>query len=237
MTYRNYNICDLKVQCDLKHDTMLLRSEKYLCNDAINTPDIVIPYPEKRIKALCSKEPHINADDAENMLTAEIFYKELLNFNGFMLHSSAVVVDGKAYLFSAPSGTGKSTHTSLWLQAFDERAYILNDDKPALRFFENGDVIAYGTPWSGKSDLNVNVGIPVQGICILERATENFILPLSDGDATFNLLNQTIRPTEESAMLKLLDYIDSLVRTVPIWRMGCNISLEAAHTAYNAMSK
>lgn len=236
MMYQNYNICGLGVQCDFRYNTMRSRSEKYLCGEG-GTVDIVIPYPEQQIKELCRRESHIDADGAENMLTAEFFYKELLKFDGFMLHSSAVVVDGRAYLFSAPSGTGKSTHTSLWLEVFGERAYILNDDKPALRFFENGGVIAYGTPWSGKSDLNVNTGVPVQGICVLERAEENFILPMSDGDAAFSILNQTIRPTEESAMLSLLDYVDRLVRTVPVWRMGCNISPEAAHTAYNAMSR
>lgn len=235
--YRNYNICGLNVQCDFRRNTMTQRSEKYLCDGGSGAPDMVIPYPEEQIKALCCRETHITADDAENMLTAEFFYKELLKFDGFMLHSSAVVVDGRAYLFSAPSGTGKSTHTSLWLKAFGERAYILNDDKPALRFFESGEVIAYGTPWSGKSDLNVNIGVPVQGICVLERAQDNFIIPISDGDAAFSILNQTIRPTEESAMMQLLDYVDRLVSSVPVWRMGCNISVEAAHTAYNAMSK
>ena len=237
MMYRNYNICGLNVQCDLRHSTMLQRSEKYLCDGASGASDMVIPYPEEQIKALCRREAHITADDAENMLTAEFFYKELLKFDGFMLHSSAVVVDGRAYLFSAPSGTGKSTHTSLWLKVFGERAYILNDDKPALRFSESGEIIAYGTPWSGKSELNVNTGMPVQGICVLERAEENFIVPMSDGDAAFSILDQTIRPTEESSMLLLLEYIDRLVRTVSVWRMGCNISPEAAHIAYNTMSK
>ena len=233
--YRSYDICGLSVQLDLRHETMLSRSEKYLSEGS--TFDIVIPYPEEQIKSLCRREPHLNADSAENMLTAECFYTQLLKFDGFILHSSAVVVDGKAYLFSAPSGTGKSTHTALWLEVFGERAYILNDDKPALRFFENGEVIAYGTPWSGKSDLNVNTGVPVQGICVLERAEENFIQPLSEGDAVFGVLNQTIRPTEEGTMSLLLDHIDSLIKAVPVWRMGCNISHEAALTAYNAMSR
>ena len=233
---KSFSICGLSVQLDLRHSTMISRAEKYLCEN-IGSADIIIPYCGQKIAQLCARQPHITADSAENILTAEAFYKHLLKHNGFMLHSSAVVVDGRAYLFSAPSGTGKSTHTSLWLQEFGERAYILNDDKPALRLTDSGEVLAYGTPWSGKSDLNVNTGVPVQGICVLERAAENFIHPMSDGDAVFSILNQTIRPTEESAMSLLLDYIDQTIKAVPVWRMGCNISKDAALTAYNAMSK
>lgn len=231
-----YNICGLKVLADLRHDTMLSRSEKYLSDHQPDESEITISYDRPAIGRLLAQGISSEAA-AENMLTANVFYTELLKRGGFMLHSSAVVVDGRAYLFSAPSGTGKSTHTSLWLKVFGERAYILNDDKPALRFSESGEIIAYGTPWSGKSELNVNTGVPVQGICVLERAEENFIVPMSDGDAAFSILDQTIRPTEESSMLLLLEYIDRLVRTVSVWRMGCNISPEAAHIAYDTMSK
>ena len=72
-----------------------------------------------------------------------------------LLHSSAVVVDGYAYLFSADSGTGKSTHTGLWKQHFGDRAYIINDDKPAIRKVD-GEWYVFGTPWSGKTDTSVN---------------------------------------------------------------------------------
>ena len=232
---RSYSICGLKVQCDFRYNTMCSRSEKYLSEDTSAKPDMVIPYPEEQIKALCKAQPHISPEEAENMLTAEAFYTNLLRFNGFMLHSSAVAVDGKAYLFSAPSGTGKSTHTSLWKEVFGDRAVIINDDKPAIMLTDSG-IFAYGTPWSGKSDLNVNYGVPVQGICVLERSENNFIKRLPDGDAVFGILNQTLRPTEEDNMSVLLDYIDRLIGAVSVWRMGCNISMEAVSVAYNAMS-
>ncbi len=231
---QNYSICGLNVRCDFRYGTMLTRSEKYL-SEAEAAPDIAIPFPDAQIKALFAENPQLTTEGCENMLTAEMFYTGLLSHGGYMLHSSAVVVDGRAYLFSAPSGTGKSTHTSQWLKLFGERAYILNDDKPALRLTENC-VTAYGTPWSGKSNLNVNTGVPVAGICVLERSEQNFIEPLDEGTAIFSILNQTLRPKEEAAMDTLLTYIDRTIATVPVWRMGCNISLDAAQTAYNAMS-
>lgn len=230
---KSYNVCGLKVRADFRHDFMTSRSEKYLCAD--DTADILLPYDEARINSLMERGC-ASIHSAENIVTADAFYTALLGFDGFMLHSSAVAVDGRAYLFSAPSGTGKSTHTGLWLRLFGERAQIINDDKPALRFI-GSEVIAYGTPWSGKSDLNVNIGVPVGGICVLERSETNFIELLDEATAVYSILNQTIRPSRPELMSCLLEYVDRLIRTVPIWRMGCNISTEAAQIAYDAMSK
>ena len=229
-----YNICGLDVLADFRYDTMLHRSEKYRSEFPHDKAVIRINYDRPAIDKLLLRGITSEAS-AENILSANMFYTELLKHGGFMLHSSAVAVDGRAYLFSAPSGTGKSTHTSLWKEVFGERAVIINDDKPALMLTKD-KLIAYGTPWSGKSDLNVNTGVPVQGICVLERSQENFINRLSDGDAIFAVLNQTIRSSDERFMSRLLDYIDSMMKYVPVWRMGCNITHEAAIMAYNAMS-
>ncbi len=229
-----YNICGLTVCADFRHKTMTERSAKYECEEKV--PDFVIPLvPESEYKRLTAY-PEIDEDGAENVFTADYFYTALLKFGGFMLHSSAVEVDGKAYLFSAPSGTGKSTHTSLWLELFGDRARIINDDKPAIRFID-GKAYAYGTPWSGKSDLNVNVSVPIQGICVLERSENNFIEPLDQGTAVFSILNQTIRPRNGEYMNNLLTLLDKVIGSVPVWRMGCNISLEAAELAHKTMSQ
>lgn len=230
---RSYNICGLNVRADFRYDLITRRAEKYLSDEA--EPDICIPYDEKRMQELIAGGAS-TVDSAENMLTADMFYTQLLEHGGFMLHSSAVAVDGRAYLFSAPSGTGKSTHTRLWREVFGERAIIINDDKPALRII-NGEVIAYGTPWSGKSDLNENMGVPVGGICVLERSEVNFIEPLDEAAAVFAILNQTLRPKGERLMSSLLGLLDEVIGRTPVWRMGCNISPEAARMAYEAMSK
>ena len=213
---------------------MLQRSEKYLCED--KTPDLTIPpVPQSEYERLTANAG-IDEDAAENIFTADYFYTSLLRFGGFMLHSSAVEVDGRAYLFSAPSGTGKSTHTSLWLKLFGDRARIINDDKPAIRVID-GKAYAYGTPWSGKSDLNINGAFPIAGICVLSRSESNFIEPLDEGTAVFSILNQTIRPKNPAYMNSLLTLLDKVIAAVPVWKMGCNISLEAAELAYKEMSK
>lgn len=230
---KGYKICGLSLKCDFRYETMIKRSEKYLF--PIEAADITIPYNPAAMEAYGKLAPLLNKDDLELMYTAQRFYIDLLKFDGFMLHSSAVEVDGRAYLFSAPSGTGKSTHTEQWLKLFGDKAQIINDDKPAIRI-ENGKIYAYGTPWSGKSDLNVNGGFPIGGICVLERSETNFIEPLDEGTAVFSILNQTLRPSDPQNMSMLLDLLDKVIKAVPVWRMGCNISVEAAKMAYEAMS-
>lgn len=179
--------------------------------------------------------PQLSDEDCEYLCSGSSFYRQLLAFGGMMLHASAVVVDDRAYLFSAPSGTGKSTHTKLWLELFGDRAYLLNDDKPALRL-EDGQWYAYGTPWSGKFDLNRNARVKLGGICFLRRAEENEIIPLTGAKAAYHLYDQTVRPPITDLVEKLLELMDALVTRVPMWSMGCNQEREAARMAYEVMS-
>lgn len=232
---KSYKICDLVVNMDLKYSMIRDRAEKYLIEKS-DSPDVIIESDEYSISRIKEIAPHLSKAECEVIHTTSMFYRRLLSYDGFMLHSSAVCVDNKAYLFSANSGTGKSTHTTQWLKLFGDKAYIINDDKPALKI-ENGNVYVYGTPWSGKSDLNLNVRVPLQGICVLERSEKNFIEPLDKGVAVYKLMNQTLRPPFEAHMDKLLSLLDIVITKTPIWRMGCNISTEAAQMAYDAMSE
>lgn len=227
-----YKICGISVSCDFRYSMMINRAEKYAASAA--AAEIEVKHYPERLDELKKAEPALTFDDCETIDTARQFYLQLLHHGGFMLHSSAVVLDGEAYLFSAPSGTGKSTHTEQWLKLFGERAKILNDDKPAIMLRDT--ITACGTPWSGKSDLNLNLEVPLQGICILERSEVNFIEPLPAEKAVFALLDQTLRPEGEEEMLLLLDMLDRVTREVKIWRMGCNISVEAARVAYEGMT-
>ncbi|MBQ8621415.1 MAG: hypothetical protein IJ422_03780 [Oscillospiraceae bacterium] len=224
-----YKIAGLVVEMDSFGRT-LKQAEPYRCE--ATKPDIVI---RTDWRALQKNQPHLSDEDCEYLCTGGSFYRQLLNFDGMMLHASAVVLDGKAYLFSAPCGTGKSTHTALWKQVFGNRAVILNDDKPALRL-ENGTWYAYGTPWSGKFDMSVNMKAPVAGICFLHQAAENQIKPLGGVQAVRHLLEQTSWPPEPDPRCKLMELLDQLIRKIPLFEMGCNTEFEAVRISYNAMS-
>ncbi len=152
-----------------------------------------------------------------------------------LFHGSVIAVDGEAYLFTAPSGTGKSTHARLWRRLFGERAYMVNDDKPLLKISDSG-VLAYGTPWDGKHRLSRNVSVPLKAICLLERGAKNEIMPCTPAEIYPNLLGQTYRPKETEPMLRVLNLVDRLAQGVALYRLHCNMELDAARVSYEGMS-
>lgn len=160
----------------------------------------------------------------------------LTNANGIIFHSSAIMVDGEAYLFTAPSGTGKSTHTRLWREMLGDKAVMVNDDKPIIRYID-GEFYVYGTPWNGKHRLDTNCRAKIKAICKIYQAKENVIKKADVGEMLITILNQTIRPTEIGRMDKLLSLIDKMLSSVGLYTLGCNISREAAELSYNTMSK
>lgn len=230
-----HRIADIAVDLGYKYDRLKKQAEAYKISEDVK-PDMTIYLSDAFLEQKSKENPHLSVEDCEYVFTSSVFYTGMLQYGGFMLHSSAVIMDGKAYLFSAPSGTGKSTHTGLWQKVFGEKVQILNDDKPAIRALDDG-VFAYGTPWSGKTDLNINVKAPIAGICFLERSENNWIEKMDVASAISALLNQTIRPFEMHDMDLLLGHIEKVITSVPVYKMGCNISDEAAIMAHNEMSK
>ena len=158
----------------------------------------------------------------------------LLSRGILLMHGSTVAVDGRAYLFTARCGTGKSTHTRLWRQVFGDRAVMVNDDKPFLEVTESG-VIAHGSPWSGKHGLDSNVSVPLQGICILERGTENRIGRITPEEAADMLRHQGYCPEGMEQTYQAL--VETLMERTPLWRMECTKDPQAAVVAHEAMTK
>lgn len=231
-----YDIAGLRVEIRNEKGRTEKQAKPYLsANQDKQDIDIVIDVDEKRVLSAMKEHPELVQDDWEYMLTGSDFYTELIRYNGILLHSSCVVVDDRAYAFSADSGTGKSTHTQLWLEHFGDRAYILNDDKPAIRLID-GKVYACGTPWSGKYDYSTPRNVELAGICFLERSDNNWIKTADTGKAVFNIFSQTVRKLNRDKMDNLFDVLEQLFAKVPLFEMGCNISDDAVVMSYNAMS-
>ena len=233
-----YDIAGLRVKMNNCGGRSEKQAKPYLAeNQSDELPaDIDIFVNDERIQAAMAEHPEMGQGDWEYMLTGSDFYTALIAFDGILLHSSCIVVDGVAYAFSADSGTGKSTHTQLWLKKFGDRAFMLNDDKPAIRIID-GTVYACGTPWSGKYDYSTPAIAPLAGICFLERSEDNWIKPANTNKAIFNIFSQTIRRLGEKGMNKLMDNLNVIFSKVPIYELGCNISEEAVDCSYNAMKK
>lgn len=156
-------------------------------------------------------------------------------YDTILFHGSVIAVDGVAYVFTAKSGTGKSTHTALWRRLFGDRAVMVNDDKPLLHI---GDVVtAYGTPYDGKHKLSNKIAVPLKAVCILERAEENSIVKITRSEAYPMLVQQAYRPADVVAMQKTLSLIDKMADTVGLFRLGCNMDPDAARVAYEGMNR
>ena len=229
-----YKIAGVTVEMTPHYPTLTVQSAPYIDNTATDA-QMKLLLPAEYLAEKQRQNPHLSPDDCEYIWYGFEFYRRLPYYGGIMLHSSCIAVDGKAYLFSAPCGTGKSTHTTLWKQYFGDRAVYVNDDKPAL-CVRNGTVYACGTPFSGKTDLNTNISVPAHGICISERGSRNEIRRRSAKEALPRFLNQTFRPVEPDGMSKTLDILDLLFSLVPVYELHCDISEEAVLTAYNGMN-
>lgn len=227
---RRYHIAGLKI--DLEAEGRTVKQAAPYAAEADGPADLTIQIdPEAVIER---SEWIKTVDVAYYMATGSRFSSALLRFQGFMLHSSAIMLDGKAYLFSAPSGTGKSTHTSKWIRLFG--AEYLNDDKPALRLVD-GVWMAYGTPWSGKHDLSKPTGVPLGGIAVLRRGEENSIQRMDPAEAVPFLMSQTVYKLPAQRMETLLELLDDLLRRVPVWDLRCRNEDEAAILSHKAMTE
>lgn len=188
--------------------------------------------PEQILK----KAPYLTGDEAEYISTGGDFFRKIIPYGSMMLHACTALADGRAYLFSGPSGVGKSTHVGLWKEYLgQERVLILNDDKPVLRM-EGNNVLAYGVPWCGSDGISINACAPVAGICFLKQGHEDRIYRMKGAEAVHAVLNQTVRERDAKSMGCLLDTIEKLIDRVPIYGMECLPRMEAARLSWETLS-
>ena len=186
-------------------------------------------------------QPPAAAQFPDYVIESLAMYRKIMDLMQFrdavMFHSSALEMEGRAYLFTAHSGVGKSTHARLWRETFGSRVTMINDDKPLLRLQPDGSWRAYGTPYGGKENIQNNISQTIGGIVLLERGAENHIERVSPRDAYVGLLVQTYHNKQQpQALLHIMDLVGSLAQ-LPVYRLQCNISQEAVYTAYHALGK
>lgn len=181
-----------------------------------------IPYPNYSPAAL------------ENTAVYRKIAEKLPEYDGFVFHGSAVAVGNKAYLFTAKSGTGKTTHTNLWLKNING-SYVVNGDKPIIRIID-GKPFVCGTPWMGKEGYGCNKNVPLCAVCFLNRAPENRIQKTDFGKVYPKLIGQTYRPTNGNLFVKTIKLLEKTGHCVPIYELFCNMDDGAALVSFGGMS-
>lgn len=223
-----YEIAGLKVEIEPEFERLKRQCDSY---KSFGEP-VMRLNPRIYEETACSPQNRSD-EDKEYIFASAQFCSELIWHGRFFLHASAVVYNDEAYLFSARSGTGKSSHTAHWLKEFDG-SYILNDDKPVI-FPQNEGVSVFGTPFAGKTDLHVNKKLPLRGVCFLKQGEENKITRISDEKAIALTLNNTYRPKNAEGMNLLLDMIERVVKQTDMFEMSCRNEPASSHISYNAM--
>ncbi len=170
----------------------------------------------------------------ENTAVHALLAEGLTAYNVLLMHGSALSMDGKAYIFTASSGTGKSTHARLWRELYGERVVMINDDKPMLRIADDG-ITVYGTPWRGKHRLGMNGSAPLCAIVSLERGAENRIEPMQKAEAFPVLMKQAFSSKDPATMTRILAMEQTLLEKIPFFLLHCNMDPDAARVAYEGM--
>ena len=172
----------------------------------------------------------------ETLAIYRTIVEKMPEYGAFLFHGSAICVDGRGYLFTAKSGTGKSTHTGLWREKFGERCVVVNDDKPLLLVTPDG-VMVCGTPWDGKHRRSTNIIVPLDNLVILERGVSNSIEPIDGAAALPLLLQQSYRPASPMTLVKVLNLLEQTIQKTNLYRLKCTISDEAVEVAYRGMNR
>ncbi len=199
-------------------------------------PAFTVRATEEDLRAEEAVSPNSHLWYRESICIYRRICLELPRYDAFLMHAAVVAVDGRAYVFSAPSGVGKTTHLKQWLDVFGPRVQVVNGDKPIFRFID-GVLYACGTPWMGKERLGSNLTCPVDGICFLERGQVNEIRPLSLSEVNSRLFHQVLLPTELDVFDRFWALLERMLDAVPFYLLRCKPEPDAALTAYNMMRR
>lgn len=242
MIQKKYKIADRVIEISSIHEDVHSYCEGYESDGepdfSVVTTQADIDYEKEKTEREYAAEglgdPNLSQGTYEITAVYRKIAVQMLQYDTFVFHGSCIAVDGQCFLFTANSGTGKSTHTRLWREYLGEKAVMVNDDKPLLRV-TNDDVIVYGTPYNGKHRIGCNMSVPLKAICILTRGENNSIKQISKKEAYAMLLQQVYRPHEPVHMMKTMKLLDRMAEKVKIYSLSCNMDITAAEVAYNGM--
>ena len=229
------NLCDFIVQFNNDYRYMCSLSKKYQVEQPTRV-DLEVTVPEEHVVRKEGQE-RIPLGMIEALEFQRTVSDWLPLHNAFLLHCVCIDVDGTGVAFAAHSGTGKSTHMMLWQQLLGEKMTVVNGDKPFIRFFdeEPKTPYAYGTPWNGKERLGCNMRTPLKHICFITRSEQNSTVKITKAEAITRIMNQVYMPKDPAATAATLQLINRLLDSVQLWEICCNMELDAAKTAYNAI--
>ena len=172
-----------------------------------------------------------------NTFLMMLFAQSAVLHHTCLIHASVVIKDSFGYAFLGKSGTGKSTHSALWVKTFPD-AELLNDDNPAVRITDSNRIYIYGTPWSGKTPCYKNAGVELAACVRLEQSSVNRFFLKSGVEALIALLPScSSMRWNEHLYTALCDLLENFIRRVPVGFLQCRPDQEAAYLCYDKLIK
>ena len=228
-----YRIADSNIKFETKSNYVMQRLKPYMVSEEKYDCEITVSAEDIQKEKMLSVESNVNMLESTALLR-HICNIALKSYNGMFLHCAVLKYKGKAYIFTAPSGTGKTTHIRLWLKYLGDMAEVINGDKPILRKIGN-EIIAYGTPWKGKEDYGSNTNAPLGGIFLLHRSEKNSVTKAPAKEALSFLLSQTLKPNNKADMIKLFDLLEHIIKNIPVYNLNCNMDKQAMEVALSVI--
>ncbi len=237
-THFNINIAEIETEINTVYPSSYFFCQEYLSN---GTPLIKIEVTKEDIQLEVEKEEkkyfftctefsgrqnnqiktkEINESKIELPIVYRKIVEAVLDYNIIFMHGAVIAVQNQAFMFSAPSGTGKTTHIMKWLQNRRD-SIVVNGDKPLIKITDS-NVTAYGTPWCGKEGMGTNTKSQLKAIVLMERSEENHIDEITFGQAYPFLLQQTYMPQNPEKAKKTLSLLAKLYNQVRIYRFRFN---------------
>lgn len=198
------------------------------------TPDFVVDITEADLQAEGTDGSLQQLATLERLAVYRKIAEQMLAYNTFLMHGAVVALNGEAYLFAAPSGTGKSTHVSKWTDRLPE-AFIVNGDKPLITV-KDDQPMACGTPWAGKENLQTNTMVPLKAIILMERSEDNVIRRITFSEAFAGLFRQTYQPKDKEKLKTTLLLLKALDHKVKFYSFRFNnMKDDAFQVAYHTL--
>ena len=222
----------IPIELSSNSDFMERFCKDYLCD---GKPLFSVSVTEDKInEELQNADEPTTFDYAEALCLYREIAEKLPIYDRTVFHGAAIEFGGKAYIFTAPSGTGKTTHIGLWKRYLGDKVKIINGDKPILSL-SDGKITVHGTPYAGKEGWQTNVSAQLGGICFLSQGKKNEITAVEPKDAFTQLFLQTYKPQTEEAMRKTVEILRTLC-TVPCFAFSCNMTEDAVKTSFEALT-
>ena len=233
MYKHKYSLGGYIFEIDSLYEYFYLYSREYISN---NNPNYVIVNTEEELDQWISSHNEQGPRDyLETLLIQSKVADILVKYDVYIFHGSSIYIDNvnNGFIFTGPSGVGKSTHVSKLKEYYQDRLAIINDDKPFL----DKDFYIYGSPWSGKSHISINSTAKLKAIFIIYQSKDNKINELKPSEAINYLIKQIHLPKGKEETNNGLDYLIRLVKDVPIYHLGLNLESDSINNTINAIKR